>query len=94
MITTRRAYEELERDGLIFTRAGMGSFVTPAGATQMDAARVAHIRALITHALQEAARVGLSPAQVQELFTELLRQMPHSVNPKSQSEETRKKERE
>src|SRR5689334_10540135 len=46
LITVKRAYEELERDGILFSRQGLGTFIADAGAEQArrdkrDAARQA-----------------------------------------------------
>ncbi|HKU55013.1 MAG TPA: GntR family transcriptional regulator [Rhizomicrobium sp.] len=54
LITVKRAYEELERDGILYSRQGLGTFVADHGAAQTrrlkrEAAR-AHLR--------EAARAG------------------------------------
>src|SRR5687768_13164964 len=44
LITVKRAYEELERDGIIFRRQGLGTFVAERGYTRMRAARRAAAR--------------------------------------------------
>jgi GntR family transcriptional regulator len=83
VITTRRAYEELERDGWIYTRPRMGSFVADAGGGRIKQARVQHIQALFTEAWQEARRVGLSAAEIRELVAEVMAQAEsadHSTN--------------
>jgi GntR family transcriptional regulator len=84
VITTRRAYDELERDGMIYTRAGMGSFVSDTDTRQINAARNEHIRLLLTEAMQEAVRVGLSEAEMQALVEDMLAQM-QSRKPPSDS---------
>jgi len=49
LITVKRAYEELERDGIVYSRQGLGTFIAEAGADQSrkdgrEAARQ-HLRA-------------------------------------------------
>ena len=46
VITTKRAYEELERDGLIYTLAGKGSFVA---ARNQELLREEHLREIEQH---------------------------------------------
>lgn len=66
--TIGRAYRELERDEVIETAAGRGSFVrangeAPRGSAASDVAADALLRAV-----REAKSMGLSPAQVRTLF--------------------------
>lgn len=72
VITTRRAYEELEREGLIRTRPGMGSYVAEAQSEGFSAARLAHVRALFAAALAEAVRMGLHREQIEMIMQDLL----------------------
>lgn len=76
VITTRRAYDELEQAGLIYTRPGMGSFVVQQTTAQRHAAQKEHVRSLLREAIDEAARLGLSPDQVQLLLAQLLAEDP------------------
>ena len=63
IITVRRAYEELEREGIIYRRQGLGTFVAAAGRERSREAKRGHAKALIRLAIQEAMEAGLSPAQ-------------------------------
>ncbi|HIR61140.1 MAG TPA: GntR family transcriptional regulator [Candidatus Faecivivens stercoravium] len=54
VITTRRAYDELEREGYIQTVAGKGSFV---GARSADLVREENLRQIENH-LSEALKLG------------------------------------
>ena len=49
VITTKRAYEELERDGFIATVAGKGSFVAP---KNLEFVREEHLRQIEEHMRQ------------------------------------------
>jgi GntR family transcriptional regulator len=54
LITVKRAYEDLERDGVIYSRQGLGAFVADSGAArvkreQRDQAQLA-LRAAVTAA--------------------------------------------
>ena len=60
IITVRRAYEELEREGIIYRRQGLGTFVAADGRERSRAAKRGHAEALIRLAVQEAREAGLS----------------------------------
>ena len=68
VITTKRAYEELEREGLIYTVPAKGCFV--AGLNQ-DLLRERHLQKIEEH-LAEAARLadvcGLTEADITEML--------------------------
>ena len=68
VITTKRAYEELERDGLIYTLAGKGSFVA---ARNQELLREEHLREIEQHfraALQLAPACGLTVEALCEML--------------------------
>jgi GntR family transcriptional regulator len=71
--TVARAYRDLERDGVIETSPGRGSFVPAAGASAAvrEAVAGAAARAL-DDAVREAKGVGLSRASVRALFDETI----------------------
>lgn len=69
--TVARAYRDLERDSVIETAPGRGSFVRDGGT--MDSARSAAAdvaRGALSVALREAKAVGLSRREVRELVAE------------------------
>ncbi|MDO4589860.1 MAG: GntR family transcriptional regulator [Slackia sp.] len=59
VITTRRAYAELEARGLIDTVQGKGSFVSGATDALLREKRLRHIEALIEQAVDEARLLGV-----------------------------------
>ena len=63
IITVRRAYEELEREGIIYRRQGLGTFVAADGRERSRAAKRVRAEALIRSAIQEAREAGLSSAE-------------------------------
>ena len=68
VITTKQAYEELERDGLIYTLAGKGSFVA---ARNQELLREEHLREIEQHfraALQLAPACGLTVEALCEML--------------------------
>ena len=71
VITTKRAYEELEREGYVYTVAGKGSFVAE---RNPDLLREENLRAIESH-MEEIARLaagcGLTNDDLVEMFTVL-----------------------
>nr|WP_122011702.1 GntR family transcriptional regulator [Maliibacterium massiliense] len=68
VITTKRAYQELERDGFIETVTGKGSFVS---ATNTAFIREEHLRQIEQHLQQAAALAhtgGISCKELQDIL--------------------------
>lgn len=68
VITTKRAYEELERQGFLYTVAGKGCFVAQ---ENLELAKENHLREIEGHlqaALELAAQCGLTAGEVQEML--------------------------
>lgn len=67
--TVQRAYQELERDGYIYSVKGKGSFVS--AVEQLRKARIERIRKGILDLLREVEELGISPGTfLQQLMTE------------------------
>ena len=74
VVTTKRAYDELEADGFLFTVAGKGCFVAE---KNLDLIREQKLKELEDHldaAVELAAQCGISSAQLQEMLRILLRE--------------------
>jgi GntR family transcriptional regulator len=71
--TIARAYRELEREQVIETAPGRGSFVRANGATQSPKVAAEIAADALDVALREAKSVGLKPAEMRELFEAALR---------------------
>ena len=68
VITTKRAYEELEKDGFIYTLAGKGSFVAP---KNLELVREEHLKRIEEHlgaAARLAAECGITAAELKEML--------------------------
>ena len=76
VITTKRAYEELEREGLIVSAAGKGCFVA---AKNTELLREENLKCIEEH-MQEirrlAAGCGLSRGDIIEMFNVLEEELP------------------
>ncbi len=71
--TVARAYRELERDGVVSTRQGSGSFVAAGAGGDVEEERRAYLGRLFDAAVAEAASFGLAPDAILALFEERLR---------------------
>ena len=60
LITIKRAYEELESDGIIYSRQGLGTFVADSGAEQITRARREQARESMAQAVRDGRAAGLS----------------------------------
>ena len=71
--TVARAYRELERDGVIETNVGRGSFVSTNGAGDRAAAALTDVASsAVDAAVREAKSMGLRRNQIRDLFQQAL----------------------
>ena len=68
VITTKRAYEDLERDGFITTVVGKGSFVKAADTSLVREERVKQIEELLGRAVVLAGESGIRKEEVLEIL--------------------------
>ena len=66
-ITTKRAYEELEKEGFIYTLPAKGCYVAPKNVELIREENLKKIEALIEQILQLAASCNLSREEVLEM---------------------------
>lgn len=69
VITTKRAYEELERDGFITTVIGKGSFVRAADTRLLREEKLKQVEGLLSAAVSLAGQSGISREEVEEILT-------------------------
>ena len=72
MITTKRAYDELERDGFICTVAGKGSFVAERDTELMREMHLKDMEHHLQRAAQLAAACGVSREDLLNTLTLLM----------------------
>ena len=72
VITTKRAYEELERDGFIETVAGKGCFVAAKNTEFLREEALRQVETALTNALDTARRAGISGVEVASMLNILL----------------------
>lgn len=68
VITTKRAYEELEREGFIITIPGKGCFVAPQNAELVREDTLRQVEEHLSQAVDAARTGGISRAEVDELL--------------------------
>jgi GntR family transcriptional regulator len=70
--TVQRAYDELEREGLIFSQRGRGLFVAEQGATSARVTADDGIRRTFEEAVRLSMASGLREREIRAIFTDAL----------------------
>lgn len=70
-ITIKRSYRDLEQDGYIVTRAGLGSFVADVDFGRLRDEKVGEISGELERILKMAAGYGISPAELVKMLKRL-----------------------
>ena len=68
VVTTKRAYDELEREGFIYTVPAKGCFVAPKNTELLREEHLKQIEAHLTEIRQLAAACGLTRAEIISMF--------------------------
>ncbi|MEE9599875.1 MAG: GntR family transcriptional regulator [Anaerolineales bacterium] len=72
--TVARAYYELDREGVISTQRGKGTFVTGVpDKEQIERKRQRLLHSIIETVLEEARNLGYSPAEIKKAYQEELK---------------------
>jgi GntR family transcriptional regulator len=74
VITVKRAYEELEREGIIYRRQGLGTFVADRAAARSREAKTTRANALFKQGSREAAEAGLTTKATLHLAEQAIRE--------------------
>ena len=64
LITVKRAYEELERERIIYRKQGLGTFVSSNGVARSREIKRRQAEALLRDALRECEEAGMSPEEL------------------------------
>jgi GntR family transcriptional regulator len=70
-ITVKRAYQDLEADGYILTRAGLGSFVAPVERDALRQRKLAELREDVRRLLRSSAKFGVTADDIVRLTRQL-----------------------
>ena len=71
IITTKRAYEELEKEGFIKTVAGKGTFVSEGNSDRLKEVAICEIEIKLDDAISQAKAIGLTLDECLEIFKSL-----------------------
>ncbi len=74
VITTKRAYEDLERDGFITTVIGKGSFVSETNTELMKEEQYRNIEEYLNKAVDSAKKSGIKLEEMHELLDMLYKE--------------------
>ena len=74
VITVKRAYEELEREGIIYRRQGLGTFVAEGGHARSRESKRDHAKELIEQAIREAGESGMPPKEIKSFIQDIVNQ--------------------
>jgi GntR family transcriptional regulator len=72
VITVTRAYEELEREGIIYRRQGLGTFVSDGGHDRNREIKKRKALELLKEAVREGSEAGLSNREIGQLLRDAL----------------------
>ncbi len=72
VITVQRAYEQLLREGLIYSRRGMGFYVAAIQQSDKSALAARRFREQLRDLLKNAKRDGLSKSELEQLFAQCI----------------------
>ena len=72
-ITIKRAYLDLETEGYILTRAGLGSFVAQVDRDALRRRKLDEVRAELTRLVRSSAKFGITPEDIARLARDLER---------------------
>ena len=79
VITTRRAYEDLEGEGFIWTRQGMGTLVAEMPEDKMAAHRREAVDGAFREAVRAGRRAGLTHEELRGILEETLQREDDNV---------------
>ena len=68
VITTKRAYEELEREGFLDNVPGKGCFVAPQNRELLREAQLRKVEERLSQAVEEARKGGVSLEELREML--------------------------
>ncbi len=72
VITTKRAYEDLEKDGFIYTVVGKGSFVAESNHELIKEEQLKQIEDALGTAIEKARQAGVSMDELKEMLQMLI----------------------
>lgn len=80
VITTRRAYQDLEGEGFLRTRQGVGTAVAKLGADERSRYRQHAVLGVFREAVRSGLRVGCTEDELREIFESVLEEERRANN--------------
>ncbi len=71
VITTRRAYSDLEAEGFVETVAGKGCFIAPRDVESIRAEQCRRVEELLRRAVEQARQSGISAEELRGILDRL-----------------------
>ena len=81
LITVKRAYEELERQEIIYSKQGLGTFVAEAGDQRNREMKSMEARQLMQEALTAAIHADMNETKIVDMVRQLLQEKTKGINP-------------
>lgn len=75
IITTKRAYEELEKEGYIITVAGKGSYVCSQSTERLKEAALFEMESKLEEIIQRAKKMGISEEEFVEIIKSIYKEV-------------------
>ncbi|HHW18575.1 MAG TPA: GntR family transcriptional regulator [Firmicutes bacterium] len=72
VITTKRAYQELEAEGLIQTRPGLGTFVAEIKEASLEEIRLKEVEARLRDIVRDSARLGIGATTLRSILDKVI----------------------
>ena len=80
--TVQRAYDEMDRQGMIRSRRGVGMFVAERGARSARSRAEESVHAAFTQAIAMATSASLSEQRIHDLYHEAMQQVGPEMEPR------------
>jgi len=80
VITTRRAYQNLEQQGFIQTLQGKGTFVAEISTSDKQQVKIQEVHDTIRQAVEAAQRYDYSLAEIEEIFQKVIAEAKEAGN--------------
>jgi GntR family transcriptional regulator len=77
VITVKRAYEELEREGIIFRKQGLGTYVAARADDRSREVKAGRARELFADGIREASEAGMDKKEILRLFETVMKKGDH-----------------
>ena len=74
VITVKRAYEELEKEGILFRKQGLGTFISENGVARSREVKRTRTEDLLREALREGREAGMNQQELENAVKRILQE--------------------